>query len=92
MTNFICVTCGNQYQATEAPPVHCPICEDERQYVNPAGQTWTTLEALRREYHNVVRPLEPGLTEIGTAPKFAIGPRALLVQAPQGNVLWDCLS
>jgi hypothetical protein len=92
MTNFICVTCGNQYQATEAPPVHCPICEDERQYVNPAGQTWTTLEALRREYHNVVRPLEPGLTEIGTAPKFAIGPRTLLVQAPQGNVLWDCLS
>jgi hypothetical protein len=92
MPSFICVTCGNQYRASEQPPADCPICEDERQYVNPAGQTWTTLEAMQREYHNIVRPLEPGLMEIGTAPKFAIGPRALLVQAPKGNVLWDCLS
>ncbi len=36
--------------------------------------------------------LEPGLTEIGTVPKFAIGQRALLVQTPAGNVLWDCVS
>ena len=92
MPNYICVTCGNQYAATEQPPPHCLICEDERQYVNPQGQTWTTLEALQQEYHNLVRPLEPGLTEIGTAPKFAIGQRALLVQAATGNVLWDCVS
>jgi len=37
-------------------------------------------------------PPEPGLTEIRTEPKFAIGQRALLVQAPEGNVLWDCVS
>lgn len=92
MPNYICVTCGNQYQATEEPPAHCLICEDERQYVNPKGQAWTTLDELQRESRNVMRLLEPGLTEIGTEPKFAIGQRALLVQAPAGNVLWDCVS
>src|SRR3990172_2440637 len=92
MLNYICVTCGNQYGGTEEPPLHCLICEDERQYVNPAGQTWTTLDGLRREHHNVLKSLEPGLTEIVTEPKFAIGQRALLVQGPKGNVLWDCVS
>jgi glyoxylase-like metal-dependent hydrolase (beta-lactamase superfamily II) len=92
MPNYVCVMCGNEYQATEAPPGHCLICEDERQYVNPQGQAWTTLEALQRKHHNIIGPLEPGLTEIGTAPKFAIGQRALLVQTPKGNVLWDCVS
>ena len=92
MPAYICVTCGNQYQAAERPPARCLICEDERQYVNPRGQSWTTLDELQRDHHNLVRPLEPGLSEIGTEPKFAIGQRALLVQAPGGNVLWDCLS
>lgn len=92
MPNYICVTCGNQYAATEAPPTHCPICEDERQYVNPNEQTWTTLAALQQEHHNVINSLEPGLSEIATVPKVAIGQRALLVQAANGNVLWDCLS
>ena len=92
MPNYICVTCGNQYGATEEPPVHCPICEDERQYVNPEGQSWTRLDMMARKHHNIVRSLEPGLTEIGTEPQFAIGQRALLVQASKGNVLWDCVS
>src|SRR5574341_300834 len=92
MPNYICVTCGNQYRATEEPPSHCQICEDERQYVNPKGQAWTTLDDLQRKYHNVMSPLEPGLSQIGTEPKFAIGQRALLVHASDGNVLWDCVS
>ena len=29
---------------------------------------------------------------IGTTPSFAIGERALLIQSPQGNILWDCMS
>ncbi len=90
MPNYLCVTCGVQYAATDAPPVHCLICEDERQYVNVQGQTWTTLEDLRADHHNVLREIEPGLTGISTEPKVAIGQRALLVQAPGGNVLWDC--
>jgi hypothetical protein len=90
--NFICITCGHQFAESEQPPERCPICEDDRQYVNPRGQSWTTLDHLAREHHNVFRPLEAGLTGIGTEPKFAIGQRALLVQASGGNVLWDCVS
>ncbi len=92
MANYICVTCGNQYKATEEPPAHCLICEDERQYVNPEGQSWTTHDELEREHYNVLASLEPGLMEIGTEPKFGIGQRALLVQTSEGNVLWDCVS
>lgn len=91
-TNHICRTCGTQYPASAKPPEHCPICEDERQYVGWKGQQWTTLSALRDEYHNVVRTVEPGLTGIGTSPGFAIGQRALLVHSPAGNVLWDCIT
>jgi hypothetical protein len=36
--------------------------------------------------------MDPSITGIGTEPGFAIGHRALLVQTPQGNVLWDCVS
>jgi hypothetical protein len=89
MTNFICQTCGAQFAATDAPPEHCPICEDERQYVGHDGQQWTTLERLRQTHHGVIRLEEPGLTGIGTEPEFAIGQRALLVQSAGGNVMWD---
>jgi glyoxylase-like metal-dependent hydrolase (beta-lactamase superfamily II) len=35
---------------------------------------------------------EPGLIGIGIDPHFAIGQRALFLQSPGGNILWDCLS
>ncbi len=92
MLNYICITCGVETPASDAAPARCPICEDERQYVNPVGQAWTTLAALQQDHHNVIETLEPGLVEIVTRPKFGIGQRALLVQAPAGNVLWDCVS
>lgn len=92
MTHHICATCGTQFAERTEPPASCPICEDERQYLGPNGQEWTTLERLREDYHNVIKPVEPDLTGIGTHPNFAIGQRALLVQSPAGNVLWDCIS
>ena len=92
MQNYICITCGHQFAESEAPPANCPICEDDRQYVNPRGQSWTTLGELARGHHNLVKLLEPGLTGIVTEPRFAIGQRALLLQTPKGNVLWDCIS
>jgi glyoxylase-like metal-dependent hydrolase (beta-lactamase superfamily II)/DNA-directed RNA polymerase subunit RPC12/RpoP len=92
MHNFICTTCGHQFAESEEPPDRCPICVDDRQFVNPRGQSWITLEELALKHHNVLRPLEAGLTGIGTEPRFAIGQRALLVQTPRGNVLWDCVS
>src|SRR5262249_34634896 len=43
-------------------------------------------------FFNAYRQHEPGLIGIGTQPGFAIGQRALLIQTPHGNVLWDCIS
>ena len=43
-------------------------------------------------HHNLIKTVEPNLTGIGTQPSFSIGQRALLVQTPHGNVLWDCIS
>ena len=91
MPAFICTTCGCQYAHTEAPPSGCRICQDDRQYVNPAGQTWTTLPAMRNAYFNAFRRLEPGLMGVGTLPAFAIGQRALILRSPAGNILWDCI-
>lgn len=92
MPNYICQTCGAQFSESAAPPDHCPICEDERQYIGWGGQQWTTHEALARTHHNEVRRLETQLVGIGAQPSFAIGQRALLVQNADGNVLWDCIS
>jgi glyoxylase-like metal-dependent hydrolase (beta-lactamase superfamily II) len=92
MPAFICITCGSQYPNTEAPPAGCLICLDDRQYINPAGQAWTTQEALRKTHFNAFRRLEPGLMGVGTFPSFAIGQRALLLRKPEGNILWDCIS
>ncbi len=91
-TFFICSTCGTQYPASVMPPEHCPICEDERQYVGYKGQRWTSLQSLQEDHNNIIRTVEPGLTGIGTSPGFSIGQRALLVQTPGGNVLWDCIT
>jgi hypothetical protein len=87
---WICATCGNHYPEAASPPAVCIICADERQWLPPSGQRWTTLEELRAAGHRGdVRELEPGLLGIGVAPPFAIGQRALLVRTPAGNLLWD---
>jgi hypothetical protein len=88
---FICVTCGTQYPPSERPPRSCDICEDERQSVNPRGQTWTSLEEIRKFHRAVISRYEEGLYGIGATPELAIGERALLVCSSLGNVLWDCL-
>ena len=92
MKTYICETCGTQHAASAQPPAHCAICEDERQYVGWKGQRWTTPDALVQDHHNRVQLEEPNLTGIGTEPGFAIAQRALLVQTPEGNLLWDCIS
>ncbi|ATI53196.1 hydrolase [Bacillus cereus] len=47
MANYICNICGVQYPKNEEAPYRCKICNDERQYVNPIGQSWTTLETMQ---------------------------------------------
>lgn len=88
---YICMACGTQYPPAEAPPEVCPVCEDNRQFVPPEGQRWTTMDELREGHENRIEPLEPALFGIGTEPTFAIGQRALLIQTQEGNVLWDCV-
>ncbi len=92
MTNYVCYTCGVQHAETEAPPQHCLICEDERQYIGQKGQRWTSISELQKDHHNRIEEVDANLTGIGTVPGFAIGQRALLIQTSNGNVLWDCVS
>ncbi len=92
MPNFICARCGVQFEETPVPPPRCPICEDPRQYLGPNGQEWTTMADLSRTRRNVFRSIESGITGIGTEPAFAIGQRAMLIETPAGNILWDCIS
>ena len=92
MPAFICTTCGTQYAPSDKPPAECIICLDERQYVTPAGQNWTTLERLRSSNMNAIRELEPNLVSITTLPAFGINQRAQLLRTPHGNILWDCIA
>lgn len=92
MNAYVCRTCGVQHALGNGPPARCAICEDERQYVPSQGQQWATLADLRAEGRRIeIRDLEPGLSGVGAEPPVGIGQRALLVQTPAGNLLWDCL-
>ena len=90
MAAWICMTCAVQQAASEVPPEHCPICEDERQYVGWQGQRWTTAAELAADHRSDLREEEPDLLGVGMSPSFGIGQRALLVRTEHGNVLWDC--
>lgn len=92
MSKFICVTCGVQHAESVLPPEHCAICQDERQYVGPTGQKWTTLKEMQTTHKNQLDVEGPELISIATEPKFGIGQRALHVRAGGGNILWDCIS
>ena len=86
----ICTACGTQYPESQRPPEQCVICEEERQYVPPRGQTWTTLAELSQSHMNSFHEYDTGL--IGISAGFAIGQRALLVRTEGGNILWDCVA
>jgi hypothetical protein len=90
MSVFICRTCAVEHRDTAEPPSVCAICSDERQYVRPTGQRWTTLEELAAAGHQgTTAEVEPGLHGISIEPSVGIGQRALLIQTPSGNLLWD---
>jgi hypothetical protein len=92
VTTFLCATCGTQYPPKDNPPDSCPICLDERQYVPPTGQAWISMDDLQASHHNQIVPLETNLDAISSVPTVAIGQRAYLIQTPDRNVLWDCIS
>ncbi len=92
MSNFICTTCGVQYQDSSSPPTSCVICSEERQYTGWQGQQWTTLDQLRSDHRSRLEPEGPGLTGIGIDPSFGIGQRALHLRGIGGGFVWDCTS
>ena len=90
MTLWICATCAVEYADTGEPPTICLICTDDRQYVRPSGQRWTTVADLQAAGHRgTLSEVEPGLFGIDIKPGVGIGQRALLVQTDAGNLLWD---
>lgn len=90
MPCFICETCGTQFAERASPPPHCPICEDERQYVGWQGQRWTTHSELGQR-HALHIADDAGLLGIDL-PGFGIPQRALLLPTDAGNLLWECVS
>jgi hypothetical protein len=90
MPLWTCEQCGAQFLESGGPPASCPICEDERQFVNWSGQTWLSREELAKRCRVVWRD-DLGLTGIALEPSFAIGQRALLVPDGEGVVMWDCI-
>jgi hypothetical protein len=91
MPSFLCKTCGTQFPASDEPPAACPICSDDRQYIPDEGQQWVSYDDVRASHRAEIREEQPRLTGVGMKPEFGIGQRALLVESPGGNVLWDCL-
>jgi hypothetical protein len=86
------VTCGAQYPPSAEPPPHCPICEDDRQYLPAGGQQWTTREELRGRHHNRFETMEPGVTRIASEPRLGIGQEATLIETEHGNILWETIA
>lgn len=87
----LCSTCGTQFPPGEPLPELCPICNDDRQYVNLNGQSWTELVAVNKNYGLKVNRLHDNLYDLTMAPGFGIGQRAFLIITPEGNILWDCI-
>lgn len=94
MSGYICTTCGTQYSSSELPPDRCSICDEERQFVNPQGQSWTTLAEMRegKTFSNDILQEDDYLHSITTKPQFAIGQTAYLVKTAGYNLLWDCIT
>lgn len=92
MICFICTACGTQFGERPEPPQACPICEDERQFVPETGQQWTDMASIGRRHSVVWKREAEGIHSLEISPAFAIGQRAFFIEAPNGNILWDCLS
>lgn len=87
----ICVACGAQYDDAGFDPARCKVCLDERQYVNWAGQQWTSIAKAAADGHQCRIGDEHGVRAIGVDPKLGIGQRALIIPGEGGNLLWDCV-
>jgi len=86
----LCTACGTQFPEHYKEKL-CAICNEERQYIPSAGQTWTTHDQILTTHTTDIVKLNDHLYEIVITPRFAIGQRAFLVLSESGNILWDCI-
>lgn len=90
MPLWLCTACAVEYPESAEPPAECPICVDERQFVPPSGQAWTSLEELAATGHRIeLDELEPDLFAVSATPKVGIGQHGHVVRTDAGNLLWD---
>ncbi|HVV54481.1 MAG TPA: hypothetical protein VHC47_04125 [Mucilaginibacter sp.] len=87
----ICTTCGTKFPHNERVPALCPVCNDDRQFISLAGQSWTSEEELKKGHSVKISPISERLYTLTVTPVFAIGQRAFLLLSPGGNILWDCI-
>ncbi|HZX58783.1 MAG TPA: hypothetical protein VFE54_08660 [Mucilaginibacter sp.] len=87
----ICTTCGTRFPHNERVPALCPICNDDRQFINLKGQSWTSDEELKKDHSVKISRINDRLYTLTIKPDFAIGQRAFLLLSPGGNILWDCI-
>ncbi len=91
MPFWICEQCGAQFSESIEPPSSCPICEDERQFVNWKGQTWLTREELATASQS-----SPGATisafpvSASNHPLRSASARCCSAKR-DGCVMWDCV-
>lgn len=86
----LCATCGVEQDPNSSLAGECVICADERQYLPPGGQQWTTVEEMAATgHHVVVHEVEPNLHGLSVEPKAGIGQQSLLICSPSGSLLWD---
>jgi hypothetical protein len=82
-----CATCGVENDLDQDL---CVICADERQYLPPGGQRWTTSAERAAEGCRIeIEAVEPDLFGLTARPRADIGQTALLVATPGGNLLWE---
>lgn len=87
----ICTTCGTRYSDEHFDENLCPVCADDRQYINLKGQRWTSYDEMKKTHSLYFNKLRDDIYEISIRPSFAIGQKAHLIVHPEGNILWDCL-
>lgn len=81
-----CATCGVEH--AEPLPEVCPICADERQFVPPSGQRWTSpAESRAAGAHLEFVELETDVVGIVQRSCPGIGQKPALIRTEHGNVL-----
>lgn len=85
----LCATCAVETDPATRLDV-CLICADERQYLPPGGQRWTSVpDRIADGCRVVLGQSEPHLVSLTTDPRVGIGQTSQLVVTDHGTLLWD---